>query len=1806
MGTLRIRGGRAVTAQQHAPRPGRAGLGLKVEPLGAVRVEETRDPAAPAQDITGVADDSIVAVEFQGGLKLWMRVDAFRKEFASPDRTRGVATSAKDVWEVAPTLGIGGPTRGFTEVVLKGLEVFGVDVGALGAAELARLVDSRLAPSPGLKELSLDGPFAMTDVATKDVPTDRPILVFIHGTASNIEGGYSKFWTPEHQASRDVLRREYGRAFAFEHRTLSEHPIANAIQLIDRLPEGSRLHLVSHSRGGLVGELLCRGMREDGQPPFTFEEIEAIAREKVDPAMVREFSRKLKERGITVERFVRVACPAMGTTLASGKLDRWLSVVSSLVDSIPIADVLLDLLVVVAKQRMKPDAIPGLGAQMPEARFIQVLNAPNVRLKSDLTVIAGDVEASGIWGHVKLFVPDLFFGGDHDLVVNTGSMYGGAARTSGRFLRDEGPDVNHFRYFTNPTSVRALVAGLTAPETSSVAFQPLSEARAKPPAREVREIRAPAGTRPVVFVVPGIMGSHLAVRSERVWLRLAAIFTGGLKKLRIDPLKPAAVTPQALIEDAYGDLVEHLAETHDVRPFPYDWRLTLLENGRRLSVAVEAALTEMGASDQPVRFVAHSMGGLVVRALMAVAPDVWSRVTENPASRFVMLGTPNAGSFEIVRLLVAQATVLKQLAMADITSDRHDLLEVIKRFPGVLQLLPSSAAGGGDLLEPSRWANLAAQAPSKDWDPPIDADLAQASLDLGTVLATQLDATRTVYVAGQADATAVGYVIAKDEDPEDRIQFLATARGDGKVPWETGIPAGIPRWFMAGVEHGDLAATRSAFPAIVELLERGKTALLPTAPPSDRGLAETFPLPREVVPMVPREADIARSALGRAREVARAKVTTQRVRVRVVHGNLAYAHYPVAVGHYSGDTIVSSEAHLDRGLGGRLSQREALGLYPGPLETCAIHINPDRSAFLRGAIVIGLGEAGSLRPGHLESTFARAALEFALAVAEDTTGRFDDPSGGARKARISSVIIGSGMGSLPVRDAIEAILRGVWRANGLLLGTQRTRGVVIDEIEFVELWQDTAIAAMRALKAITAEADLRDAFEVAERMAFVPGGLRRIVPAEEPGWWHRLRIAAESDKRLRFTALTQRARAEVTLLDQQRQLIDGYIRDAIGNGRSGDAARTLFELLIPNPLKDQAPGRERLVLIVDEQSARYPWELLEDQGLSGARLPAKTSRPMSVGAGLLRQFETSTYRERPVMVRENAALVIGNPKTEFPDLPGATAEATAVARGLRAEPHSYFVKDVVEGEGHEIVTALYARAYRLIHLCGHGVHEYAPDDKSPDVKVSGFVLGNGKFLTPAEVEQMRVVPELVFINCCHLGRVDSQLRRDDRPAFAANIAGQFMRLGVRAVVAAGWAVEDGAAKTFAQAFYREMLSGATFGEAVHTARGETYDGHPGVNTWGAYQCYGDPSYRLNTEGLGRRPRGRSELTFVTPAEVVVELENVAARAKTAGKSDVTSLLEHVSKLVTKIKRADRSDWLDRADVSEAIGLALGELGDFDGAVEYLDRAIDADDATLSLRAIEQRANLRARGAAQGAFRAKGSSARRMIQRSIDELVQLGHFGETVERLSLIGSAYKSLACVATGAKRRQALANMAAAYQKAHDRSLSTKRPADANRVGATYPLLNWLLADLLASRLGSKDRLASLSELKSWCDRAEQAALDEDRIEPSYWARTTSGECALLRALAEGTLPTRIDAVFALYAVARDHAASPREFRSILDHVDFICSMLADEATATVSPKKGTSKHRKGKARPGKSSPGGSADLVAARQLHARLVGLV
>jgi len=1814
---VKIRGARA-------PEPGTSALRSK---RVSVRAEFCPDASRSARHQADaeepVSDDDVIEIEFAEGQRLWMRVDDYRRQFgagaARAEAAPGVLTVPSDLPLSAP----GTATRGVVSWALKSLKVLGIDPAAAIkekaagplAVYLAQQIDERRTdrrPGLGLFNCRMETAKFQLDPLSAPPPHDKPLLLLIHGIASSTWGSFGDLWAEDRRSELDVLRRSYGgHVLAFEHASLTKSPIENAIQLAEALPDKARLHLLTFSRGGLVGELLCRaaltlpvkqtaGAKEtivDQPQPFTPEEFQLFEGHAEQLKLLQTLDGVLKTKQFNVERFVRVACPALGTTFASRRLDRWLSVVGTLastaLEGTPLADVLegiSDFMAAVIKERTRPDRMAGVEALMPESAFLKLVNWPSAKVPGDLAVIAGDVDPQTWWGKLLVWVTDRFYEGDHDLIVNTVSMLGGAKRSGqARVSWHKGSQVHHFSYFQNPESAQRIVQALTAADGELPGFEAL-----EPPKKEIpREagLRS-VGPRPVVFVLPGVMGSELEVEGNRIWLHIPDLIFGKFDRLHIDAQKVVALRP---FESYYGALVNHLSKTHQVIPFPFDWRLSIEAEADRLAKRVAAEAEEARRHRQPLRIIAHSMGGLVARTMIVRYADLWKKICEIKGARLVMLGTPNGGSHIITKLLVGQAETLKYLAWLDSRHSRRDLLQIISRFPGALAMLPTF--GSRDFFAMETWEAFQ-QAAGDGWVPPRELDLKKAAEFRALLDRSPVNPEHLRYVAGCAPATIVDMVLNPDApEPEERITFKATARGDGRVPWDSGIPQGVKTWYMEDVEHGDLPAHEDAFEALTELLEQGTTDRLPQTAPVARTAAVVFDMPRAVDDTFPDEQRLAASVLGGSPRPRRRRPRRARaISVRVVHGNLMFARHPVAVGHYAGDAIVSAEKSLDNALKAMLSSRNQLGIYPGALGTSAIFINPrlrsNPLAPLRGAIVIGLGTVGNLNASALIQSATRALLEY---VAEWREFAIDPSAGEAGKGPVawgvSAPLIGSGSGGMPVSDSVFALLEAVKQANRALeTAGQPDR---ICELEFIELWQDQAIQAVKALKQLAAQASIGSGFDFDGNLQPHDSGLCRVSFEEPPGWWQRLQILGKSrdgepgDGVLRFAASTRRARTEVRLLPTQQALVDQFIAQSIRTTSDNrKVAQTLYELLVPTEIKEEATDQNDRVLLLDEESARYPWELLDDRWSRG-------ERPLFVQNGLLRQLESTEFRSSIRGVTELTALVIGDPISSFPELKGAQAEAEAVSRELSGQG-GFQVEKRIRTDSRQVVHALYARAYRVLHLAGHGVYRHLPKQagdckacgqklsepllaKQPQAvkPVTGMIIGDDAVLSPQEVRQMRFVPELVFINCCHLGYIEpgdkrspeERNERSDYNRIAANVATEFIRMGVRAVIAAGWAVVDTAAETFATTFYREMLQGQSLGRAIKAARQETFNQHPNTNTWGAFQCYGDPDYRLvRQEAGGSESRG---IEWASPNEAAAALNNEVAKFKTMAGLDMTAEQKRLRAMARWLKQ---KKWLVHGNVSAALGRAFGEAKVLDRAIRYYQKALRAEDSQMTLKDIEQLANFLSREAGN---RMKDKDADpASLLRDIGQAIQLINMvmglisgpgkqpdaadrpipAKTGERLSLLGGSYKRQAWISEP-DRETALTQMAFYYRSAFELA------QDQGRFDA-YPLQNWLTGEVcLAWRKGSApvaagtdpNRLQLLNQAQDEIDRAIQK-------KKTFWDVVMRVDFELLQALYEGEPSTKqINAIAEKY---RDAAqlGSPREYASVLDQIEFLIAMTGEQ----------------------------------------------
>ena len=1751
-----------------------------------------RSAASGAPAPAEVNDDDILEIQVEDGFTLWTSAAHYEERVRAldPDAAQGERIDFSSVPQPSHA------ERGIKEWVSTGLRILrlkpdrlteemkdprnwpelirkmGQDtleqLGSWAAAKvLMHVIEKRLTPAPGLYRWAGPdgaGPADLEQaapVAAGELPAGTPLLVFIHGTGSRTTGSFGAFAEPAARMHWQALRAQFGpHIYAFEHRTMSDSPVDNAIDLLELLPQGAQLCLVTHSRGGLVGDLLCLSALDHEQIERFTAQRKASGHDDAashDQAQLQRLAKLIAAKRLRVLNYARAAAPARGTLLASENIDDFLSILTNLIGLIPglgtsiVYQVIKRVTLEVVKRRMEPALVPGIEAMVPESPLIALLNT-TAKAADRLGVIAGDIEGGGWLKRMGVFVTDRFIyeGQDNDLVVNTDSMFYGAKRDAVWYVFEQGSRVTHFNYFSNDSTRDAIVAWVlargdaTLPPAFSVLDRPVRDI--VPTLRAIQKRSGAA--QPVVFVLPGIMGSKLERRGNVIWLDYVDLAIGGLGRIR--DVDDGEVRPVGLIEDFYGELCRYLSDTHEVIPFAYDWRRSIRDAAALLAVEVKKALERTG---QPVRFVAHSMGGLVVRSLIAQHPKLWEEMCAREGGRLVMLGTPNRGSHSMVATLLGVEKTVRMLALLDQFRGCQGVIDIVGRFRGALELLPQAGNTERDWFVDSIWKDLRKDNGDLGAVPPAsfltDAQKALAQLPVDIP-----HAERVLYVAGSAPSTACGL----RTDEHGRLRMLTTDKGDGKVTYENGRLPGVATWY-AQAEHGELANHAPAFPAIQQLLAQGRTALLPATPPgAARGVLGEVPLLEQPV-LYPTQEDLLAGLMGGRSNRRGRQRQRSRLQVSVVHGDLRHARHPVMAGHYDGDTISGAEGYLDRRLGGALAQRYDLGLYPGGLGTNLVVLREPNAIqraldVPRGAIIVGLGSMGDLTPATLANTVRQGVLAYVT--------QLDDQGGSERAIGLSVLLIGANStANITVQSSVSALLRGISQANQELakamhapVGGGRRR--MVSEIEIVELYADSAILAQRALRGAAAEVgdELETHIESEALLRQGRGGRVRVLPSGGSDQWRRwivtarasvpavagpalpaalaqrmreaLRepaavdseawkavmdiafgtpaLAARPPLELDYVALSDRARAEKRAQQSQPELIDTLVQISIRDTQfKADTARTLFELLIPNELKDVFAQQGRLVMVVDATTANYPWELM-----------AVGSRPVCVDVGLVRQLQTAQFRPQIRASTINTAYVVGDPETGsgIPDLPAAREEARLVASLL--SPRFRVTYNPERPTAMEVLDGLFAQPYRILHLAGHGLYD-------PASGRSGMLLDSGLYLTAAEIRQMRQVPDLVFLNCCHLAQVGQEgLGGVAFNRLAASISRELIEMGVRAVVAAGWAVRDDAANFFAQSFYEQMLAGMGFGAALLQARIETWRRFPDCNTSGAYQAYGDPDFRLDMAAPGDAALGSGERqTLVAPQELLERL---------GGRIDAKTL----ESLLADTPPA----WLQRADVLLAAATACSDAGLFARAIELYRTALTSDSSAgeVTLEAVEKLANLEARLGEQ-------TGRAELVTTAIGRLERVLALGETGERLALLGSAWKRRAASASDTELRSVLERAGEYYRRAAERTGASGDPDP-------YPALNWLALSALLERIPA--------DCDSWLARIQVAAKQRFERARAAWDAIAIADGQLLAHVLRGTLTDEgvTAQLVTLYLAAAEEAQlSARERDSLLSQMTFM-----------------------------------------------------
>lgn len=1771
-------------------------LFANARPARAFRLGGTGARGNGAEGVTErIPDDALVEIEFESGLRFWTAGAQLRERLqaAGGDTTRG-AGDAGGAWELPASItpAVQG-TRGVAgKLAIKALRWVGLDPVQAGVDKLVELAETRSVPREGLFRVGDDG--IVGDPLDAPIPEGARTLILIHGTASSTRGSFSRLWLNQpRQWAR--LRGWFGeRIYALDHCTLTKSPIDNALRLARLLPRRGAVRLLSHSRGGLVGELLCLdparidrigvGATLDAAKTGKLATDAALDGQKTQ---FFELMQELESRPeLEIERFVRVACPVIGTTLLGRKLDQWFSllVLAAIADEMRRSnsrglvasalgslaryglDTLAEITAGIVASRKEAHQLPGLEAQMPQSALVRILNGNQGR--GELFVVAGDAEpAEQQWlAELRFGLVDRYFEHDHDLVVDTRAMLDGPARAGRKLLFRSGTDVNHFSYFGNDDSAAAIAAALTDGAETRTVFRDYSGEWPLPDDTS-RGLFAPRpladppleSARGIVLIVPGLCGSELRVAGRDVWADILSLAWGAFgKTLGIDNPAVEAGEPLARSYLALANALRR--EGYVVRMHGYDWRKSIVDSADGLAAALTRALDDSTPRKLPVHAIVHSMGGVLIRTTFAKDADLWRRWKDQPSrdARVIMLGTPNRGSHAVTLVFTARDGFFGKLALIDLHHTQAELLATANVFPGVLELLPRDPAENGDEIRlPATWAHFH-KADDARWPLLPEGPLAASATLWDTLLKDDPLTTheRLIYIAGTAPETPLRAEVGAD----GKFHLLKTAEGDGRVTWSSGIPPACldgQRCYYMGAVHGDMPEHADAYPALLDLLQKGTTShpalARQPAPPQARGALEAAgeyaPLGAADLSHFPSREDLLATATGATLEAARVRPRADdRAAVRVIHGDLIYVDSPVLVGHKQGvNNLEQAEYILNHALNGRLQRRLDAGIYAGPLKSFALFPRqPDEtSAF--GAIVIGIGRIGELSPGRLADGVARALAAYAIAMLEERDRmrgpQAADDDGQALELPVSALLIGAGIGEMSLPDSVAAILRGHRNARERLVDAGVDARVRLSALDFIELLEDRAIQALKAARdAVALDGELRRRFTVADTLATNVGGQHRAYAEVVEGAWARIaisavRIADGSGTQLLFDAYGELARTERLYNGIPLDSIERLTRELIARESDDEEiGRTLFELLLPHWLKDQAPDRRRAQLVLDAAAAAIPWELLRD------RMADRSDRggePLSVRSGLVRQLASGRFRQRIQRADGYHALVVGDPDLGglgkyFPQLGGARSEAARVA-GLLDEGGYSAPTALLGSTAQRIQIALYQQDWRIMHLSGHGVYrEILPTagdgDCADGVPVTGMLIGENSLLTTAHIEQMRVVPDFVFLNCCSLGRIETDgatldHSRPGNPALAANLATQLIEMGVRGVIAAGWRVLDDAAALFATTFYACFLDGETFGEAVLAARRATYDRFPRSNTWGAYQCYGDPGLLLPRppSRSGRRVRP-VRYDFVAPREVLVELERLSQQTRYRTMESAHGRQRGEERIDALARLCEGRGWGARGDIQEAFGRLWGELGDHDRAIASYRAAQAAGDASASLKTTDQLVNMLARrgselidaAADRPEDKARGDALLTEAETLIDQLIAIA---PNAERYCLKGSLCRRRLRTTADDELDRALRRMADAYQAA-------ERFATEPGGRLYYPALSVLHATLLRQLLGT----LGAAELDAAWARIEAVRneLENPGFEAmNFWDRVARHDLALVEALLDAACngPRQLDA---------------------------------------------------------------------------------
>ena len=322
------------------------------------------------------------------------------------------------------------------------------------------------------------------NISALNFPKGRParLLLFVHGTFSSTTGSFGGLGaTPWGRAFLEAARANYDAVIGFDHPTLSEDPLANANDLMQRLQidtslREARIDAISYSRGGLV----LRSLFEYLLPGSTAK-IEIGRTVFVGVVNGGTLLARTKNWQTFIDLYTNLAAGACRAIALFPQVTFGALLARELIQTVGAFAKFL------AADAVTRGGIPGLAAMDPDGQFIRELNEAQpgqiTPAQSQFYAIlsqfsprlvpenANELPRQLILALANGLV-DRLMGEANDLVVNTASMTA-IDPASGSFIKDkldfgDNGVTYHTNYFLQPQTANALTRWLQlqAPEVA--------------------------------------------------------------------------------------------------------------------------------------------------------------------------------------------------------------------------------------------------------------------------------------------------------------------------------------------------------------------------------------------------------------------------------------------------------------------------------------------------------------------------------------------------------------------------------------------------------------------------------------------------------------------------------------------------------------------------------------------------------------------------------------------------------------------------------------------------------------------------------------------------------------------------------------------------------------------------------------------------------------------------------------------------------------------------------------------------------------------------------------------------------------------------------------------------------------------------------------------------------------------------------------------------------------------------------------------------------------------------------------------